>query len=100
MGAVHSAKLPYQFPRFSNTDKLDGPALAPPARALGETMMQVWTSFTATGTPGAAGAADWPAFKSAGDVMRLEPGDVRLFDASTEHHCDFWRKLHPGLLGG
>ena len=99
MGAVHSAELPYQFPGFSNTDEVDGSPLAKPAQELAATMMQFWTSFAADGRPSAPSVPAWPTFDGPASVMRLEPGAIRLFDAASEHHCGFWRRLYPGLLG-
>ena len=100
MGAVHSSELPYQFPGFSNTTKLDSPPLAAPSQALASTMMSFWTSFSATSVPKAPNMPTWPRFRTPADTMRLEPGHVALFDAGAEHHCGFWRELYPELLGG
>jgi para-nitrobenzyl esterase len=98
MGAVHSAELPYQFPRFSNTLKRDGPRLEEPQRTLARTMMEYWTRFAHTGTPSADGAPAWEPFETEKDVLRLEPGNIGPFSMDAEHHCDFWRRLYPGLL--
>jgi para-nitrobenzyl esterase len=95
MGAVHSAELPYQFPRFSNTAKLDGPPLKPGSQRLATVMMDYWTSFAATGTPSAQDAPSWAQFVSEDRVMRLEPGKLGYFDAGTAHHCGFWQQLYP-----
>ena len=40
----------------------------------------------------------WPRFRSAGDVMRFEPGEMRTFDAAASHHCGFWQRHYPDLL--
>lgn len=98
MGAVHSSELPYQFPHFSNTTKLDGPALKPGSQKLATVMMSYWTRFAATGTPSHQGSAVWPPFVSANQVMRLAPGETDLFDAGVAHHCAFWRNLYPESL--
>jgi para-nitrobenzyl esterase len=98
MGAVHSSELPYEFPHFSNTTKLDGPDLTRSQTELGKIMLAYWTSFARTGKPTAGAAPAWPAFRGDGDVMRLAPARYGLFDAAAAHKCGFWRKLYPSLL--
>ncbi|KQR26998.1 hypothetical protein ASF71_18075 [Deinococcus sp. Leaf326] len=98
MGAVHSAELPYQFPGFSNTTKLDGPALSAPSQRLADQMMAYWTSFARTGTPQAPLLPAWTPFKSANQVMRFAPDNVWNFDAGAAHHCAFWQSLYPDRL--
>jgi para-nitrobenzyl esterase len=95
MGAVHSSELPYQFPGFSNTTRLDGPPLKLGSQRLATVMMAYWTSFAATGVPSARQSPVWTPFVSAARVMRLEPGKTDFFDASAVHHCAFWRLLYP-----
>jgi para-nitrobenzyl esterase len=98
MGAVHSAELPYQFPHFSNTTKLDGPDLASASQELANRMMAYWTSFASTDKPRVPNDPVWTSFRSHRDVMRLEPGKSGVFDADTEHNCRFWRALFPDIL--
>jgi para-nitrobenzyl esterase len=98
MGAVHSAELPYQFPHFSNTTKLDGPDLAAPSQKLATQMIAYWTSFARVGKPSAPGSPTWGKFLSNRDAMRFEPGRVGYFDAAAAHRCAFWKKLYPGIL--
>ncbi len=98
MGAVHSSELPYQFPHFSNTTKLDGPDLAPPSQKLANQMMAYWTSFSRPGRPQDVGSPLWTPFQSAANVMRFDPGKVGGFDAGAEHHCAFWQRLYPATL--
>ncbi|MET0709751.1 MAG: carboxylesterase family protein [Tardiphaga sp.] len=97
MGAVHSAELPYQFPHFSNTSKIDGPDLAAPSQLIADQMMAYWTSFAAKGMPKAAKAKPWIPFQSGRHVMRFEPGRLGPFDAAAAHNCAFWQKLYPEL---
>ncbi|MDB5616263.1 carboxylesterase family protein [Tardiphaga sp.] len=97
MGAVHSAELPYQFPGFSNTTRLDGPKLAAPSQLIADQMMAYWTSFAAKGMPRAAGAKPWIPYQSGRHVMRFEPGKLGPFDGSAAHNCAFWQKLYPEL---
>ncbi len=98
MGAVHSAELPYQFPNFSNTTKVDAPALPPASAELGKRMVQLWMSFANTGKPTAEGIPAWPAYHAPTDVLRLDPNNISLFNASVEHQCHFWQGLYPNLL--
>lgn len=98
LGAVHTAELPYQFPRFSNTSRWDGPPLTAPAQQLADDMLAYWASFARTGRPAAAQRPVWRRFKSDRDVLRLEPGTLRMIDAGTEHRCEFWRRLYPQAL--
>jgi para-nitrobenzyl esterase len=98
MGAVHSAELPYQFPHFSNTTRLDGPDLRAASQRLATQMLEFWTSFATGGVPHARGIAAWASFHTSSDVMRLEPGNVKLFDADGEHNCRFWHALYPDIL--
>jgi para-nitrobenzyl esterase len=98
MGAVHSAELPYQFPHFSNTRKLDGPDLSSGAQTLSDQMLEYWTSFAATGVPHARAARVWTPFKAGSHVLRLDQGRVDYFDATEAHHCAFWQTQYPALL--
>ena len=95
MGAVHAAELPYLFPRFSNTDAVDGPVLALPSQQLADQMLDLWASFAHTGRPAARGVPAWPAYHGGASTLRLEPGHLRLFDESEAHHCAQWQRLYP-----
>lgn len=98
MGAVHSSELPYFFPHFSNTTKLDGPELTAAQQHLSAQMLGYWTSFARSGRPVAADAPAWPPFRADADVMRFAPNGVGPYDASSAHHCPFWKKLYPAIL--
>ncbi len=99
LGAVHAAELPYQFPHISHTYKVDGPDLAPAAQRLADQMSEYWAAFARTGQPSPVALPHWPRFVSARAVMRFEPGHVRPFNADAAHHCGFWRRLYPAVLG-
>ncbi len=97
-GAVHSAELPYFFPRFDNTSKLIGPDLAAPSQGLSDQMIDYWSHFARDGHPWAKGAPVWSPYRSAHSVVRFEPGKVGNVDLAVEHHCAFWRGLYPDQL--
>lgn len=100
MGAVHTAELPYQFPGFSNTLERDLPPLKVPQKQLANVMMEYWTSFAGTGSPSSTESKRvWKSFEKDGDVLWLEPGNIHNFSVDKEHHCDFWRRLYPRVLG-
>lgn len=100
IGAGHSTELNYLFPNFSNTSAIDGPDLAPASQKLADLMLAYWTSFARDGAPraGADGQPVWPAAMNAQMVLRLEPGNVALYDANAQHKCDFWRAQFPQQL--
>ena len=98
MGAVHSSELPYEFPHFSNTSKIDGPDLAPRSQQLARDMVDLWMSFARNGAPVANGIPHWPTFTKAEDVLWLEPGKVHLADVGGVHQCGFWSGQYPALL--
>jgi para-nitrobenzyl esterase len=98
MGAVHSSELPYIFPHFSNTTRLDTPDLAPASQKIADAMVSYWTSFAKTGKPTAADAPAWPPFTADDKVMNFTPGALGLFDAGTAHKCGFWKSLYPTIL--
>ena len=99
MGAVHSSELPYQFPHFSNTAKLDGPDLSAGAQTLSDEMLGYWTSFAATGVPSIPGGPAWTPYRSSSHILRLDQGKLVYFDAGEQHHCAFWEALYPDILG-
>lgn len=99
LGAVHSAELPYLFPHFTNKTRLDGPDLAPGSARLSVDMVKYWSAFAHQGRPDAHGLPAWPRFTAPGQVLRLHPGQVGVFDAGAAHQCPFWRSLFPAELG-
>lgn len=98
MGAVHASELPYQFPHFSDTAKVDAPALPEAQQKMAKQMMAYWTSFARNGVPVAQGAPVWEPFTADDKVFRFEPENLGSFDASSEHNCGFWKKLYPAVL--
>jgi para-nitrobenzyl esterase len=99
MGAVHSSELPYLFPHFSNTTSLNGPALSAGATVLSDAMIGYWTAFARDGRPSAADQIAWTPYLTSAAVLRLDQGAIGYFDAGAAHHCAFWQKLYPALLG-
>ncbi len=99
LGAVHSSELTYFFPNMSNTSRIDAPNLTPPAQALADQMQSFWVSFAKKGVPSSAKAPAWPLYKGGSTVMLQYPGKVGPYDASRQHHCEFWKTLYPEKLG-
>ena len=98
MGAVHSAELPYFFPNISYNQRVDGPDVPAGSRELSRRMIAYWSAFVHTGKPAARGLPAWPRFRTAKDVMRLDPKASGPFDAAAAHHCAFWEAAYPDLL--
>lgn len=98
LGAVHSAELPYLFPKFSNKSVFDGPDLAPGPQRLSGQMIAYWGAFARSGRPQVRGLPAWNRFRSEKAVLRLDPDKLGEFDAGAAHHCEFWRKLYPQAL--
>jgi para-nitrobenzyl esterase len=98
MGAVHSSELPYLFPHFSNTSKIDGPELTPGAQVVSDAMIEYWTAFARTGVPEASDQIAWTPYQTSARILRLDQGSIHYVDAGAAHHCDFWKKLYPRLL--
>jgi para-nitrobenzyl esterase len=98
LGAVHTSEMPYQFPGFSNTSRLDGPPLAAPQQELAGQMVRYWSSFIHTGHPAGAGLPDWKPFDPSRQALKLKPGASVMFDASGVHQCPMWERLYPQEL--
>ncbi len=99
LGAVHSAMLGYLFPGFSNTARIDAPALPPAAQVLSRQMLAAVANFARDGEPGGShGVPLWPRDRGGVTSMRFAPGDVALFDPQVEHRCAFWKSLYPDAL--
>ena len=98
LGAVHSSDLNYLFPQLSNTSRIDGPDLLPDSQPLATQMQQMVASFATRGVPSASGLPTWPLFNNGSTVMRLQPGQSAIYDASAYHDCNFWRALFPKEL--
>jgi para-nitrobenzyl esterase len=63
LGPMHALEIPF---KFNNVDvPMRGSVLAgkrPERHAAGLAMSEMWATFARTGTPGAAGQPDWPAY--------------------------------------
>jgi len=77
LGAVHCAELPFAFDTLDSYP--DAPMLGAVDdgdRALARAVSGAFAAFVATGSPNAAGLADWAPHRpgSTGEVMRFGPG--------------------------
>lgn len=88
VGASHSLELRYLF------DVGGTVSLNPAQQRLSEQMIEYWSRFVATGSPG----ADWPELgdaAAAGRVMSLQPDGSRVVtDFAATHRCSFWASLN------
>ena len=86
VGAGHSLELRYLF------DVGGAPPPNPAQQRLSEEMIDYWSRFVATGSPG----ADWPAYDNSvvGERMSLQPDGNRVItDFEQTHICPFWAGL-------
>ncbi len=85
IGAGHSLELRYLF------DVGGAPSLNPAQQRLSDEMIDYWTGFISTGSPGSG----WPALGGdAGERMSLQPGGSRIItDFAQAHKCPFWARL-------
>jgi para-nitrobenzyl esterase len=80
LGAAHAMEIPFVFNHFEFFGRLD-PALfnndnAAGRQAVADGMGAYWGQFARTGDPMSAGGPDWPAWQSAGRLMRFDtPSD-------------------------
>jgi para-nitrobenzyl esterase len=83
IGAAHSLELRYLF------DTGGAPPLNAAQQRLSDEMIDYWSKFVKTGSPG----GDWPALQSgdAGKFMSLQPDGSRVITTfEQEHQCPFW----------
>ena len=94
-GAYHSADAFYLFDlRAGQTS----PELSPAQRRLADTMIEYWTSFARTGTPGGGTRPEWRRLRPQDPVpytLSLAPGSggIRPVDLAQEHRCRFWSTI-------
>jgi len=96
LGPAHSTELQYVFGTIPVLDTR--PPFTPGQRTLSDQMIGYWTSFAATGTPGAGTTLPrWPAFAQAPPrLMNLAPGATAPLAASafaTFHQCSLWASV-------
>jgi para-nitrobenzyl esterase len=76
LGAAHAMEIPFVFNHFEFFGRLDSALFnagnAPGREALAASMGAYWAQFARSGDPGAAGGADWPAWRDEGVLMRFD----------------------------
>jgi para-nitrobenzyl esterase len=86
VGAGHSLELRYLF------DVGGAPPMSPDQQRLSDEMIDYWSRFVATGSPGEG----WPRYEegNAGGRMSLQPDGNRVItDFDQAHRCGFWAGL-------
>lgn len=86
--AAHGSDIPYFFD--STYPGQEPPARTPEQTALADRLLDWWTTFARTGTPG----PDWPRVTHGG-VLAIAGDRIGPVDVAREHQCGFWRSLHP-----
>jgi para-nitrobenzyl esterase len=97
-GTAHTADLPYIFPGFHGAS---GPApVFDAAQAqLSNTMLELWSSFAASGRPqpadGEGPSAEWPPYAEPSEpVYRLASSDGGRVDGLfAQHQCELWESI-------
>ncbi len=90
LGAFHTSELPYVFNSPSATS---GPInFTMSEQALAETVKNAWTSFAATGMPGAEGIR-WPRLTSDSTRFLVLDTPPRLDSDLKRDQCAFWEQL-------
>lgn len=86
IGAAHGLELRYLF------DMGGAPALDAAQWQLADQMVDSWSRFVATGSPGSPGTAEWPPL-GPDDPRRMSlqtGGPAVTADFAARHRCDFW----------
>ena len=98
LGAVHTAELPFVFgtlrfvgiPGGAEALRADRPAMT----RLSEQMVQAWTTFARTGSPG----PDWPPYRPPTRTTRIWDTPAGLADDPRRDEREAWPPL-PDTLG-
>ncbi len=91
--ASHFSEMPFLF----DMSKLTRPGSTPlteAQRELSKQMIQYWTSFAHNGNPNNSTNLNWPQFKGASSILKLDQPKSKIEnDFWTVHKCDFWTKF-------
>ncbi|MBK5968390.1 Fumonisin B1 esterase [Thiorhodovibrio litoralis] len=95
LGSYHGAELAYVF---GNLDTQEG--YGPEDFELSAQMMDLWTSFAATGFPQAQSAPYWPEYSVAQEsILEINgPSDFQLIDGLANEQCDFFEAIAPAVM--
>lgn len=87
LGAAHAMEIPFVFNHFEFFGRLDSALFndenAQGRQAVAESMGAYWANFARNGDPASAGGPHWPAWESAGRLMRFDTpsdGGVEVID--------------------
>jgi len=90
LGAFHGLELFFVFQQLERID------LYIPRAAdleLQRSVLELWTSFAATGVPVAPGGPAWPAYKAERDPYMELNAPLTLGEGVRTEKCDFWDSL-------
>ena len=97
-GPVHTADLPYLFPKWNNVAPPAGQGVALASQSLSASMIAYWANFVINGDPNGPGLPMWPYYRLDTDVLQLAPNAIATgIDVGSEHKCPFWNSLGRSL---
>jgi carboxylesterase type B len=100
-GVYHSAEVPFVFNVPDGVYKGIPVVFAANERQLAYNMVDLWSQFAATGSPGSASGVTWPLYTAQTDQnIRLDL-NLTIVQNLKKEQCDFWDSVDSQIpIGG